>query len=1207
MDSQVTQYVPLTEVPVLDFTSLQSKLKQYIQNSIQSYNIAAPAVSISNSSEYVAVLLQGALLLCRAETLEEVKSMRFGRFPMMAAAISSDSKYLAYGGFTASVTLYDIEAEESVGDMRGHTGFIMSLVFSKSHVISGAQDGKVVYWNLESRESDLEVDVQDGYVTALAVDSENKYLFTGSSDSPIKIWRYNTNTLEGTLKGHGDRVIHLQLSSKNETLVSSSYDRTFKVWNISEQCCLFTSNCHDEWVTAVAFTPDESILVASSRDKSLSVWNTADWTLNDKLHLHQGMVAGLVCIDGKFVTASEDRTMKAISFNSSVENRIFKDRIISYRISDIFINENSFDVISAGTDGPIKKEEGNNDWEETDIWNEEQGIVSMKVLKDADTFILGLMEGALAKWNMSDSKREAVENAHDGRIVSVDVHEEKQLIVTSSDDNSVKIWNLASLQLITSYTHDDKLISAVFSSSGDKVVSRGYDAKILIYDIPSNSVLTQIPTLPTARYPETLAVSPFDQIIFSEGDPGLIHIYNLQGSLITTLQSHVAPIVGLCLTSDGKYLYSLGKDKSEKDDYVIRGHYVDNLKVWSLDEMVLLLQYTVRYDPKGLYISQNDKYVAVFSQTSEIEIFKHELGKEDKEMKFYPSDNSFIFANKLMKLLDGKEFEYSSEYKDHLILPYKINLPILYTLANDSLQLKNSLRDGAKLLKTSDGDTALSLAIKKRLRECADITLRQVGKVTVTVQPHVFELIEDLLPTLNELKLPGLSTFYINGYETVTSSSLPKYGILKSEAPVNIISATKQIHFENFAEKSAGLDNNEEALAFRVLRFRHNFLAGSQDSIDFLRSLLELDDIELFGSPAITSIILHKWNKIKHLQAIQALIYLAFLVTFSMHPYYLHDSGVVMLVVLGLNTIFYLYEIFQLTGAGIEYFYDFWNCIDMIRIVHIFIYEAYYFFIYPTDYYAKDHIFFITILTWIRALAYFRIFDTTRYLIKMIMEILKDMVPFLVILLFSTIGFAYLLLVLRVDTNPDQTFSDAFILSYRAAYGDWDLEGFQLSEWIWFFIVSAMNPLIMLNMLIAIMGDTYDRVQEMQQVADMKELCSMIFEIESVLIWRRDQGTKMHLQQCLSGDEQGDTYSDMWQGKIKAIKMQIQGINKKIDANNSVVLSVAEKLDSFEKGYRRAIKAEMNNQMQGVLQEMDKKFAGIKGEVLNKIQEVLDK
>ena len=51
-------------------------------------------------------------------------------------------------------------------------------------------------------------------------------------------------------------------------------------------------------------------------------------------------------------------------------------------------------------------------------------------------------------------------------------------------------------------------------------------------------------------------------------------------------------------------------------------------------------------------------------------------------------------------------------------------------------------------------------------------------------------------------------------------------------------------------------------------------------------------------------------------------------------------------------------------------------------------------------------------------------------------------------------------------------------MSYRVNLGDFDLDGYDWVSWVFFILATLVNQVIMLNLLISIMGDTYDRVQE---------------------------------------------------------------------------------------------------------------------------------
>jgi hypothetical protein len=48
--------------------------------------------------------------------------------------------------------------------------------------------------------------------------------------------------------------------------------------------------------------------------------------------------------------------------------------------------------------------------------------------------------------------------------------------------------------------------------------------------------------------------------------------------------------------------------------------------------------------------------------------------------------------------------------------------------------------------------------------------------------------------------------------------------------------------------------------------------------------------------------------------------------------------------------------------------------------------------------------------------------------------------------------------------------------------------------WIYFILCTILIQIVLLNLLIAIMGDTFDRVQEMKEEAKLKELCALISE-----------------------------------------------------------------------------------------------------------------
>jgi len=140
---------------------------------------------------------------------------------------------------------------------------------------------------------------------------------------------------------------------------------------------------------------------------------------------------------------------------------------------------------------------------------------------------------------------------------------------------------------------------------------------------------------------------------------------------------------------------------------------------------------------------------------------------------------------------------------------------------------------------------------------------------------------------------------------------------------------------------------------------------------------------------------------------------------------------------------------------------------------------------------------------WLKLLYFLRIFEDTGYLIRMIIEVVADMRFFLLILFVAQIAFGNAMLMIAL-TNPDgekqfvTSWTDSWIFSYLIGLGDWDTGNFDgnasTAVWIFFLLNTVFSTVVMLNLLIAIISDTYARVKENAESAAYQEKARMISE-----------------------------------------------------------------------------------------------------------------
>ena len=132
----------------------------------------------------------------------------------------------------------------------------------------------------------------------------------------------------------------------------------------------------------------------------------------------------------------------------------------------------------------------------------------------------------------------------------------------------------------------------------------------------------------------------------------------------------------------------------------------------------------------------------------------------------------------------------------------------------------------------------------------------------------------------------------------------------------------------------------------------------------------------------------------------------------------------------------------------------------------------------------------------------------------MIGMVITDMSPFLVVLSVLLIAFADAFFSESSnsceppyeDPHCLKHFYDAIILSYVTALGEFEThEEWSHMAWVLFLICTLFNLVVMLNLLIAIIGDTYSRVSNTKELYATKELCSVIADIRDFDLFARNK------------------------------------------------------------------------------------------------------
>ena len=179
--------------------------------------------------------------------------------------------------------------------------------------------------------------------------------------------------------------------------------------------------------------------------------------------------------------------------------------------------------------------------------------------------------------------------------------------------------------------------------------------------------------------------------------------------------------------------------------------------------------------------------------------------------------------------------------------------------------------------------------------------------------------------------------------------------------------------------------------------FWYNNLMGSQDSINVLVALNRVKGESVWETQFVQSFLDIKWEMVFYPILAQAAIYYLYLVLVTIYVTGYPDSTAFRVVLL-LFTLFNLsQELLQFSKDNI---FDLWNMMDYIFVtlfsVHLMLAFA---DALDTDSTAYKVLLSIPItLMYFRAIGYLRVFSNTRYLVRLIVEVIWDMKSFLVLL-----------------------------------------------------------------------------------------------------------------------------------------------------------------------------------------------------------------
>ena len=282
-------------------------------------------------------------------------------------------------------------------------------------------------------------------------------------------------------------------------------------------------------------------------------------------------------------------------------------------------------------------------------------VLSGHVLAEDKRQLAGQLWGRLQSFAASEIE-ELLQQAHLNQTTRLRPVTASKYVISASWDNTLKVWDLQSGEILRTLTgHSDSVNAVAITSDSKYVISGSRDKTLKVWDLQTGEILRTLTG--HSRWVLAVAVTADSKYVISGSPDKTLKVWDLQtGEILRTLTGHSRWVLAVAVTADSKYVISGSPDKTLKvwdlqtgeilrtltghshsvravsttpdSKYVISGSDDNTLKVWDLQTGEILRTLTgQRSRIYGVAITPDSKYVISGSGDNTLKVWDLQTGE----------------------------------------------------------------------------------------------------------------------------------------------------------------------------------------------------------------------------------------------------------------------------------------------------------------------------------------------------------------------------------------------------------------------------------------------------------------------------------------------------------------------------------------------------------------------------------------------------
>lgn len=476
---------------------------------------------------------------------------------------------------------------------------------------------------------------RQGYRTSLAAAAEaliyddavtaRGYLEAAPAEYRNWVWRYlrsRTDTSRIVLRGHKAEVAAVAFAPDGTLIASASLDGTVRLWNVAtgDETGILT---HDAGVSTAAFSPDGSRLVAGCADGSVTLW---DWRSTVRIATfkgHGGRVSAIAFDpEGeRIASAAFDKTLRVWNAHNRTELFVAQHED---RVTSVAFTPDGKNVVTACWTGAVYVWDGatgrklaHEQWHPHVIFSAALSSDGARLATASADHTVGVHAMHVSADNDVAWKNISALRGHAGFVRSVCFNPDGSRLVSSAEDQTVRVWDAASAREIAVLNgHTGAVLAVRFSPDGTIIASASADGTVRLWDATDHGRVAVLTGHESYVYP--VAFSPDGAFLASGSWDNTVRLWDPStGRQVGLLKGHEQEVTALSFSRDGSRLATASA--------------ADTLRIWNpITQKELLRLCGHSDDVYGVAFSTDGLRIASASRDKTVRFWEAATGREQK-------------------------------------------------------------------------------------------------------------------------------------------------------------------------------------------------------------------------------------------------------------------------------------------------------------------------------------------------------------------------------------------------------------------------------------------------------------------------------------------------------------------------------------------------------------------------------------------------